>query len=82
MVNVMFSVLYHNFKKKKHSLEWFTFQPEEQNPVGLQSEEGRPAGHQGQATTVGSPMGARMYWILVSGAAGWGWGEAQGSTGS
>lgn len=82
MVNVMFSVLYHNLKTKKNSLEWVTFQLEEQNPVGLQSEEGRPVGHQGQATTVGSPTGARTHWIPVSGTAGWGRGEARGLTGS
>ena len=41
--------------QNKKKLELFAFQPEEQNPVGLQREEGRPAGHHGQATTVGSP---------------------------
>ena len=49
----MLCSLYFTTIKKKTALSGF--QAEEQNPMGLQSKEGRPAGHQGQATTVGRP---------------------------
>lgn len=77
----MLRSLYFTTIKKKTSLEWFTFQPEEQNPVGLQRGEAGWASRPGHDCGT-SQTGARMHWILVSGTAGWGRGEARGLTGS